>query len=80
MLIYCRRYFANHNPPYPHYKGNASFGANGGVYNRAGRGIPDVSANGDNIAGFFNGKFGLRAGTSASMSCLDYDTFWQAPC
>ncbi|KAG4026987.1 hypothetical protein MFRU_034g00470 [Monilinia fructicola] len=59
-------YFANHNPPYAYYEGNASFGANGGVYNRAGRGIPDVAANGDNIATFLNGKFVLNGGTSAS--------------
>ncbi|KAI9641697.1 hypothetical protein NHQ30_009553 [Ciborinia camelliae] len=59
-------YFANHNPPYPYYEGNASFGANGGVYNRAGRGIPDVSANGDNIATFLEGEFTLNGGTSAS--------------
>lgn len=39
-------YFASHNPPYPYYSSvdNNSFGANGGVYNRNGRGYPDVSA------------------------------------
>jgi tripeptidyl-peptidase-1 len=60
------RYFAEHNPPYPYYEGNASFGANGGVYNRIGRGIPDVSANGDNIAVFMNGNFTFSGGTSAA--------------
>jgi tripeptidyl-peptidase-1 len=59
-------YFAKHNPPYPYYEGNASFGANGGVYNRNGRGIPDVSANGDNIAVFLNGNFTFNGGTSAA--------------
>ena len=36
-------YFATDNPPYPYYSsvGNNSFGANGGIYNRLGRGYPD---------------------------------------
>ncbi|EDO01044.1 hypothetical protein SS1G_03518 [Sclerotinia sclerotiorum 1980 UF-70] len=63
-------YFAHHNPPYPYYKAtagsNVTLGANGGLYNRAGRGIPDVSANGDNIANFLGGNFTLNGGTSAS--------------
>ncbi|PYI00305.1 aorsin [Aspergillus sclerotiicarbonarius CBS 121057] len=59
-------YFKNHNPPYPYYEGNASFGKNGGVYNRLGRGYPDVSANGDNIAEYNEGVFILEGGTSAS--------------
>jgi tripeptidyl-peptidase I len=59
-------YFAKYNPPYPYYEGNASFGANGGVYNRKGRGIPDVSANGDNIAVFLRGNFTFNGGTSAA--------------
>ncbi|KAM0318569.1 hypothetical protein ACHAO8_001660 [Botrytis cinerea] len=63
-------YFKNHNPSYPYYEAtagsNVSIGANGGVYNRAGRGIPDVSANGDNIATFLEGNFTLNGGTSAS--------------
>ena len=41
-------------------------GSTGGVYNRVGRGIPDVAANGDNIAVFVGGEFGLSGGTSAS--------------
>jgi hypothetical protein len=53
------------SPSYPG-PGNASFGANGGVYNRNGRGIPDVSANGDNIAVFLEGNFTINGGTSAS--------------
>jgi tripeptidyl-peptidase-1 len=57
-------FFEKHNPPYPYYSslakdtGNiqrlpdigALAGSSGGIYNRIGRGIPDVSANGDNIA------------------------------
>ena len=41
-------------------------GNTGGIYNRIGRGIPDVSANGDNIAVYVGGEFGLSGGTSAS--------------
>jgi tripeptidyl-peptidase-1 len=36
------------------------------LYNRLGRGYPDVSANGDNIATFIQGNFTLEGGTSAS--------------
>lgn len=42
-------YFANHDPGLPSYVANAdatNIGADGGIYNRAGRGFPDVSANG----------------------------------
>ncbi|KAF3394531.1 Tripeptidyl-peptidase sed1 [Penicillium rolfsii] len=44
-------YFANADPHYPYYESvnNNSFGANGGIYNRIGRGYPDVSAIGDNV-------------------------------
>lgn len=57
-------FFANHNPPYPYYSAlapdtndirtlpniTALAGNTGGIYNRIGRGVPDVAANGDNIA------------------------------
>lgn len=57
-------FFKKYNPPYPHYSGlvndtgniqtlpdiGALAGSTGGIYNRIGRGIPDVAANGDNIA------------------------------
>nr|POF15306.1 aorsin [Quercus suber] len=57
-------YFADYNPPYPYYyDGNYN---TTGVYNRNGRGIPDVAANGDNIATYVGGDFGLSGGTSAS--------------
>jgi tripeptidyl-peptidase-1 len=53
-----------HDPKYPYYSALANdtcdvrllpdvgafARATGGIYNRIGRGIPDVSANGDNIA------------------------------
>lgn len=38
----------------------------GGIYNRIGRGVPDVAANGDNIAVFYGGEFQLGGGTSAA--------------
>ncbi|KAK1094090.1 hypothetical protein LTR48_001037 [Friedmanniomyces endolithicus] len=42
-------YFADYNPPYPYYY-NGQYNSSDGLYNRNGRGIPDVAANGDNIA------------------------------
>lgn len=33
-------YFTEHNPPYPYYT-DGQVGANGGLYNRNGRGIPE---------------------------------------
>jgi len=59
-------YFNNNDPGYKYYSGNSSFGQNGGIYNRAGRGYPDVSANGDNIATFNQGAYSSQGGTSAS--------------
>ncbi|KAJ4422609.1 hypothetical protein N0V82_002728 [Gnomoniopsis sp. IMI 355080] len=60
-------YFEDHDPPYPYYyDGNYLNATNGGLYNRNGRGIPDVAANGDNIALFVGGEFGTEGGTSAS--------------
>lgn len=58
-------YFKNHNPPYAYYSNlNNNFGK--GIYNRIGRGIPDVSAVGDNIVVVNKGSEGLSGGTSAS--------------
>ncbi|MCJ1408202.1 hypothetical protein MMC19_002276 [Ptychographa xylographoides] len=58
-------YFKNHNPTYPYYSNlNNSYGS--GIYNRIGRGIPDVSAVGDNIVVWNQGAKGLSGGTSAS--------------
>ena len=61
-------YFENHNPPYPYYStiDNKTIGANGGIYNRIGRGYPDVAAVGDNLAAFFFGKMYTSGGTDAS--------------
>lgn len=58
------KFFDEHNPPYPYYSAlsndtdniqtlpdiGALAGSTGGIYNRIGRGIPDVAAVGDNIA------------------------------
>ena len=59
-------FFTHHAPPYPYYCGNETFGAHGGLYNREGRGFPDVAANGDNIAVYNQGEFMTFGGTSAS--------------
>jgi len=59
-------YFQQHNPPYPYYYDGKYNSSNGGLYNRNGRGIPDVAANGDNLATYVQGKFTLEGGTSAS--------------
>lgn len=58
-------YFKVQNPPYPYYY-NGSYENSKGLYNRNGRGIPDVAANGDNIATYNQGSYGLSGGTSAS--------------
>lgn len=58
------KFFQDYNPSYPYYSAlvndtddiqalpnvTALAGATGGIYNRIGRGVPDVAANGDNIA------------------------------
>lgn len=72
-------FFAKHNPPYPHYSAlapdapnpthlnvTALAGNSNGIYNRIGRGVPDVAANGDNIATYIRDKYMLSGGTSAS--------------
>ena len=38
-------FFKNHDPPYPYYT-NGNYNNSNGLYNRNGRGIPDVAANG----------------------------------
>ncbi|KAK0254176.1 hypothetical protein LTS09_010897 [Friedmanniomyces endolithicus] len=58
-------YFADYNPPYPYYY-NGQYNSSNGLYNRNGRGIPDVAANGDNIITYVGGKYRLEGGTSAS--------------
>lgn len=59
-------YFENHNPPYPYYYDGQYNSTGGGLYNRNGRGIPDVAANGDNIAVYVKGRAVTEGGTSAS--------------
>lgn len=61
-------YLTQHTPPYKAYKTTyeKSIGANGGVYNAAGRGYPDISAVGDNIVIFNMGAPTLIGGTSAA--------------
>lgn len=67
------KYFAEHNPSYPYYShitndtttiGNDKSIYGNGIYNRIGRGIPDVSANGDNAALYRGGNFQHSGGTS----------------
>lgn len=51
-------YFKHHEPGLPYYVVNndaTNVGANGGLYNRVGRGFPDVSANGAELL-FFEGN------------------------
>ena len=66
-------FFSEHNPEYPYYSTLlnssdqfADLGSQGGIYNRIGRGIPDVAANGDNTAVYVGGEFMRGGGTSAS--------------
>jgi tripeptidyl-peptidase-1 len=61
-------YLTNHKPPYTSYSAinDQGIGAGGGVYNRNGRGYPDVSAVGDNLVIFDRGTPVLIGGTSAS--------------
>ena len=61
-------YFSNYNPGYAtyNYTGYSSIGANGGIYNRAGRGFPDVSANGNNFLLFVANEVSFSGGTSMS--------------
>ncbi|KAI1881460.1 hypothetical protein JX265_000286 [Neoarthrinium moseri] len=49
-------YFTKHDPSYPYYEQfNPNFDTVQGLYNRLGRGSPDVSANGANLRVFTNG-------------------------
>ncbi|KAI1424911.1 protease s8 tripeptidyl peptidase [Xylaria sp. FL1777] len=62
-----KHFFDTANPPYPYYyNGNWQNATNGGIYNRNGHGIPDVSANGWNYPGWYDGSFGISGGTSMS--------------
>lgn len=65
-------YLNNYVPPYPSYtyngndifSGKSNIGQNGGIYNRVGRGFPDVSANGANFTAVADGQLSLFYGTS----------------
>jgi len=60
-------YFHEHDPGYPAYVANAhasNIGIDGGRYNRAGRGIPDVSANGAFMLAYVNQTLGRQVGSS----------------
>jgi tripeptidyl-peptidase-1 len=59
-------YLNNYAPDYPYYTytGPSSITGSNGVYNRAGRGIPDVSANGANFMTFVDGQESPMDGTS----------------
>lgn len=61
-------YLTQHTPPYASYSAtnNSGIGTGGGIYNRNGRGYPDVAAVGDNIVIFTGGAPTLIGGTSAS--------------
>jgi len=61
-------YLTNAPPSYASYSGtnNSNIGANGGIYNNAGRGYPDVSAIGDNVLIYNDGAPTLIGGTSAA--------------
>lgn len=61
-------YLTQHKPPYASYQTSdlANIGANGGIYNSAGRGYPDFSAVGDNVVIFNAGAPTLIGGTSAA--------------
>ncbi|PNY22467.1 Aorsin [Tolypocladium capitatum] len=64
-----QKYFDQHDPKHPFYIANdnvTNIGENGGIYNRAGRGIPDISANGANFRSFTNGIDAHWFGTSLS--------------
>ncbi|KAI5306817.1 hypothetical protein KEM56_006974 [Ascosphaera pollenicola] len=62
------KYFEVAQPKYPYYKAinRDNFDHYDGLYNRIGRGYPDLSAAGDYIAIVNQGKPGLAYGTSAS--------------
>ncbi|KAK1853235.1 protease s8 tripeptidyl peptidase [Colletotrichum chrysophilum] len=67
-------YFAKHDPGLKSFSSlhnathndSSPVGANGGIYNRIGRGMPDVSAISQNLATFVDLDYGLISGTSAA--------------
>lgn len=65
-----KSYFQNskHAAAIPYYKTTnaADIGKNGGVYNRIGRAVPDVSANGGFWQTYYGGRYHRVGGTSQS--------------
>ena len=62
-------YLTKYEPGHPYYVADANatnIGANGGIYNRGGRGFPDVSANGAHLGAYRNGTLRHFYGTSLS--------------
>jgi len=64
-------FLTDHTPPYKTYSTSGTNNPSadvtaGGIYNKAGRGYPDVAAVGDNVVIFNNGLPTLIGGTSAS--------------
>ncbi|KKY28894.1 putative protease s8 tripeptidyl peptidase [Phaeomoniella chlamydospora] len=60
-------YFEHHDPGYAYYTATSNgtgIGANNGIYNRVGRGYPDVSANGAKFPAFMDGELYHFYGTS----------------
>jgi tripeptidyl-peptidase-1 len=58
------KYFETAKPSFPSYNGGDNVGAHGGVYNKAGRGFPDVSANGAELEMYYQGQITHFYGTS----------------
>ncbi|XWX01507.1 hypothetical protein V2A60_009535 [Cordyceps javanica] len=60
-------WFSKHDPGFPNYSTkDGVIPTSGGIYNKAGRGFPDVAALGDNGAMIINGRQVLNGGTSMS--------------
>lgn len=59
-------YFRDYPPPYAYYDITYNASHSHGVYNRGGRGYPDISANGQNFAGYEYGQSVFFSGTSVS--------------
>ncbi|PMB69550.1 Tripeptidyl-peptidase sed1 [Beauveria bassiana] len=59
-------WFSKHDPGFPNYSTKDGVIPKTGIYNKAGRGFPDVAALGDNGAEVLNGDKILNGGTSMS--------------
>lgn len=58
-------YFAEHSPSYPYYSEfQVDVNTTKGLYNRIGRGYPDVASNGAFMPAFVNGELGTWYGAS----------------